>query len=281
MRAKLSDLRRHGEIILKERKIDDYRNDVFCLLNKHFGVTRADILLRGEEDLPDDAVMAYMKDIQARGDRTPLQHLLGSWEFMGLSFQVSPDVLIPRPETEWLVNYVLDRYKGQAPRVLDLCTGSGCIGLSVKALLPQAQVTLVDVSELALKVAKANRKSLDVEVKIEQWDILQGVPFFLQKERYDVILSNPPYIKTDDLPQLQPEVQQEPALALDGGMDGLLYYRALARDWTALLAQGGAFVMEAGEDTAQGALEIFEEVLPGAVLHKDLAGLPRYVEAKK
>ena len=281
MRAKLSDLRRHGEIILKERKIDDYRNDVFCLLNKHFGVTRADILLRGEEDLPDDAVMAYMKDIQARGDRTPLQHLLGSWEFMGLSFQVSPDVLIPRPETEWLVNYVLDRYKGQAPRVLDLCTGSGCIGLSVKALLPQAQVTLVDVSELALKVAKANRKSLDVEVKIEQWDILQGVPFFLQKERYDVILSNPPYIKTDDLPQLQPEVQQEPALALDGGMDGLLYYRALARDWTALLAQGGAFVVEAGEDTAQGALEIFEEVLPGAVLHKDLAGLPRYVEAKK
>ena len=281
MRAKLSDLRRHGEIILKERKIDDYRNDVFCLLNKHFGVTRADILLRGEEDLPDDAVMAYMKDIQARGDRTPLQHLLGSWEFMGLSFQVSPDVLIPRPETEWLVNYVLDRYKGQAPRVLDLCTGSGCIGLSVKALLPQAQVTLVDVSELALKVAKANRKSLDVEVKIEQWDILQGVPFFLQKERYDVILSNPPYIKTDDLPQLQPEVQQEPALALDGGMDGLLYYRALARDWTALLAQGDAFVMEAGEDTAQGALEIFEEVLPGAVLHKDLAGLPRYVEAKK
>ena len=267
MRAKLSDLRRHGEIILKERKIDDYRNDVFCLLNKHFGVTRADILLRGEEDLPDDAVMAYMKDIQARGDRTPLQHLLGSWEFMGLSFQVSPDVLIPRPETEWLVNYVLDRYKGQAPRVLDLCTGSGCIGLSVKALLPQAQVTLVDVSELALKVAKANRKSLDVEVKIEQWDILQGVPFFLQKERYDVILSNPPYIKTDDLPQLQPEVQQEPALALDGGMDGLLYYRALARDWTALLAQGGAFVVEAGEDTAQGALEIFEEVLPGAVLH--------------
>ena len=281
MRAKLSDLRRHGEIILKERKIDDYRNDVFCLLNKHFGVTRADILLRGEEDLPDDAVMAYMKDIQARGDRTPLQHLLGSWEFMGLSFQVSPDVLIPRPETVWLVNYVLDRYKGQAPRVLDLCTGSGCIGLSVKALLPQAQVTLVDVSELALKVAKANRNSLDVEVKIEQWDILQGVPFFLQKERYDVILSNPPYIKTDDLPQLQPEVQQEPALALDGGMDGLLYYRALARDWTALLAQGGAFVVEAGEDTAQGALEIFEEVLPGAVLHKDLAGLPRYVEAKK
>ncbi len=281
MRAKLSDLRRHGEIILKERKIENYRNDVFCLLNKHFGATRADILLRPEEDYPDEQVMAYMKDIQARGDRTPLQHLLGSWDFMGLSFAVNPDVLIPRPETEWLVQYVLDRATGEAPRVLDLCTGSGCIGLAIKALLPNAQVTLVDVSDLALNVAKQNSKDLQAPAKIEQWDILQGVPFFLEKERYDFIVSNPPYIKTRDLPRLQPEVQQEPELALDGGVDGLLYYRALAQHWSALLADGGRFVVETGEDTGLGVQEIFEQVLPGACLHKDLAGLPRYVEAFK
>ncbi|MBQ7936044.1 MAG: peptide chain release factor N(5)-glutamine methyltransferase [Clostridia bacterium] len=277
MRAKLRDLQRHGEIVLKEREIPEYRNDTYCLLNKHFGVTRADILLRGEEDLPDEKVMAFWKDVQARGDRTPLQHLLGSWEFMGLPFAVSPDVLIPRAETEWLVEYVLKHYQGKAPKVLDLCTGSGCIGLAIKKLLPEAEVTLVDVSTLALKVAETNRKNLEVEAKIEHWDILQGVPFFLQKERYDIIVSNPPYIKTEDLPTLQPEVQQEPELALDGGADGLLYYRALAAEWTTLLAEGGRFLVETGEDTGAGVQQIFEEVLPGATLHKDLAGLPRYV----
>ncbi len=281
MRAKLSDLRRHGEIILKERQIEDYRNDTYYLLNKHFGATRADILLKGEEDYPDEQVMAYMKDLQARGDRVPLQHLLGSWEFMGLSFHVSPDVLIPRSETEWLVETIVERYQGKAPKVLDLCTGSGCIGLAVKALLPEAEVTLVDVSDLALKVAKANMEQLNLSVKIEQWDILQGVPFFLQKERFDVIVSNPPYIKTADLPTLQPEVQKEPELALDGGLDGLLYYRALAKDWSALLQEGGTFLVETGEDTGEGVLKIFEEALSQATLHQDLAGLPRYVTATK
>lgn len=281
MKAKLSDLRRHGEIVLKERGIEDYRSDVFCLLNKHFGCTRADILLKGEEEYPDDTVTAYFHDIQKRGDRTPLQHLLGSWEFMGLPFNVSPDVLIPRPETEWLVDYVLTHYEGKAPKVLDLCTGSGCIGLAIKKLLPEAEVTLVDVSALALRVAETNRKSLEVEAKIENWDVLQGVPFFLQKERYDVIVSNPPYIKTAELPALQPEVRQEPALALDGGTDGLLYYRALAAEWSALLKEDGVFLVETGEDTAIGAQEIFQEQFQTAELHKDLADLPRYVVSKK
>lgn len=281
MKAKLSDLRRHGEIVLKERGIEEYRNDTFCLLNKHFGCTRADLLLKGEEDYPDEVVTAYFKDIQKRGDRTPLQHLLGSWEFMGLPFNVSPDVLIPRAETEWLVEYILTHYEGKAPKVLDLCTGSGCIGLAVKKLLPQAEVTLVDVSALALKVAKSNCESLAVDAKIEQWDILQGVPFFLQKERFDIIVSNPPYIKTADLPTLQPEVRQEPELALDGGTDGLLYYRTLAAEWSALLAEGGTFLVETGEDTGEGVREIFQEAFQNAELHCDLAGLPRYVVSKK
>ena len=281
MKAKLKDLRAHGEIVLKERGIEDFRTDTYYLLNKHFGVSRADILLRGEEDLPDEQVMAYWKDIQARGDRTPLQHLLGSWEFMGLSFMVSPDVLIPRAETEWLVDYIANRYAGKAPKVLDLCTGSGCIGIAVKKLLPEAAVTLVDVSELALKMAKQNAENLDADVKIEQWDILHGVPFFLQKERFDVIVSNPPYIKTADLPTLQPEVQQEPELALDGGTDGLLYYRALAADWAALLKEEGVFLTETGEDTGEDVQKIFAEQFESSTLHTDLSGLPRYVVAEQ
>ncbi len=272
---------RQGEIVLKERKIEDYKNDAFCLLNKHFGVTRADVLLRGEEEYPDDAVLAYWQDIRARGDRKPLQHLLGSWEFMGLPFMVNPNVLIPRAETEWLAEQVIERYAGKPIRVLDLCTGSGCIGIAIKKFLPDAEVTLLDISDLALAVAKENAKNLNVQVKLEKWDLLQGVPFFLEKERYDVIVSNPPYIKTEDLPALQPEVQQEPELALDGGADGLLYYRALAKDWTALLKDGGEMLVETGEDTGAGVQAIFAEQFPNAALHRDLAGLPRYVTVLK
>lgn len=281
MKAKLKDLQRQGEIILKERGIENYRNDVFCLLHKHFSASRADILLQGEQDYQEETVLAYLHDIQKRGDRTPLQHLLGSWEFMGLPFIVSPDVLIPRSETEWLVEYVLNNYADRPIKVLDLCTGSGCIGIATKKLLPQAQVTMVDISALALEVAKQNAAQNEVDVTIERWDILQGIPFFLEKERFDVILSNPPYIKTEDLKDLQPEVQKEPALALDGGADGLLYYHALAKTWSNLLKEGGELIIEAGEDTTAGVREIFEQYLKDATLHYDLANLPRYVTASK
>lgn len=281
MRAKLRDIQRQGEIVLKERGIEDYRNDTYCILHKHFGATRAQILLSGEEEYPDETVLAYWQDIRARGDRKPLQHILGSWEFMGLPFAVNPNVLIPRPETEWLAEYVISHYPDRPVRVLDLCTGSGCIGLAIKKNLPQAEVMLVDISDLALDVARQNAKNLEAEVKIEKWDILQGVPFFMEKMEFDVIVSNPPYIKSEDLADLQPEVQQEPELALDGGPDGLLYYRALATEWSKLLVPGGELLVETGEDTGPGVQQIFEEILPGAQLHNDLSHLPRYVTAKK
>lgn len=277
MKVKLQDLLRQGETVLKERGCESWRNDAFCLLNKHFGVSRAEVLLAGHREYPDDTVLAYWNDIRARGNKTPLQHLLGQWEFMGLPFMVNPNVLIPRPETEWLVEYIVEQFKGGAPKVLDLCTGSGCIGLAVKHYLPESAVTMVDISDLALEVARANGESLKLAVKTEKWDILQGVPFFLQKERFDIIVSNPPYIKTADLPALQPEVQQEPALALDGGEDGLLYYRAIAEDWCALLNPGGTLLLETGEDTGEAVLALVQEKLQKAVLHKDYAGLPRYV----
>ncbi|MBQ8893967.1 MAG: peptide chain release factor N(5)-glutamine methyltransferase [Clostridia bacterium] len=281
MRAKLRDILRQGEIVLKERGIEDYRSDAYCILNKHFGVNRAQILLAGEEEYPDETVLAYWEDIRQRGDRKPLQHILGSWEFMGLPFIVNPDVLIPRSETEWLVEYVAEHYQDRPVKVLDLCTGSGCIGIAIKKLLPQAEVLLVDVSELALKVARKNAAELEAEVKIERWDILQGVPFFMEKMHFDVIVSNPPYIKSEDLAGLQAEVQQEPELALDGGPDGLLYYRALAGEWSKLLVPGGEMLVETGEDTGKEVQTIFAQTFPGAALHHDLSGLPRYVTAKK
>ncbi len=281
MRANPRDLLRQGEIVLKERKIENFRFDAFCIHHKHFSMSRAELLLAKEQELSEEAVLAFWQDIRARGDHKPLQHLLGKWEFMGLEFMVSPNVLIPRAETEWLVEYAKEHYAGRPVKVLDLCTGSGCIGISLKKLLPEAQVTLLDISDPALLIAKENAAALEAEVRIEKWDLLQGVPFFMEKERYDLILSNPPYIKTADLPALQPEVQQEPQIALDGGDDGLIYYRALAEQWSALLKEGGEMVLEAGEDTAEGVAKILEETMSEVALYRDLAELPRYVVGKK
>ncbi len=281
MRVRLQDLLRQGEIVLREKKIDAYRNDAYCLVNKHFGVGRAEILLSKEQDYPEETVLAYWADIRARAERRPLQYLLGSWEFMGLPFVVGPQVLIPRPETEWLAERVIEQYRGQAPRVLDLCAGSGCIGLSIKHYLPHSQVTLLDISGMALEVAAANSEALHAPAKIEKWDLLQGVPFYLQKEQYEVIVSNPPYIKTEDLPALEPEVRQEPGIALDGGTDGLLYYRVLCDAWSALLAPGGMVLLETGEDTGEKVYELFRERLNQVQLYWDAAGLPRYVTGRR
>lgn len=280
MRANPKDLLKQGEIVLKERGIENHRFDAFNIHFKHFGMSRAELLLAKESELADEAVLAFWQDIRARGDRKPLQHILGAWEFMGFEFMVSPHVLIPRAETEWLVEYAKEHYAGRPIKALDLCTGSGCIGIALKKLLPEAEVTLVDISDPALAMAKENAKALEAEVKIEKWDVLQGPPFFMEKERFDLILCNPPYIKSADLKELQPEVQQEPMLALDGGLDGLIYYHVLAEKWAALLKEGGEMVLETGEDTGAGVLAIMQEALKEAALYQDLAGLPRYVVAK-
>ena len=281
MRANPKDLLRQGEIVLKERGIENHRFDAFNIHFKHFKMSRAELLLAKEQELSDEGVLAFWQDIRARGDRKPLQHILGAWEFMGYEFMVSPHVLIPRAETEWLVEYAKEQYEGRPIKVLDLCTGSGCIGIALKKLLPQAQVTLIDISDPALAIAKENAKALEAEVKIEKWDVLQGPPFFMEKERFDLILCNPPYIKSADLATLQPEVRQEPELALDGGLDGLIYYHVLAEKWTALLKEGGEMILETGEDTGEGVRAIMAEALEGVILHHDLSDLPRYVTGKK
>ena len=281
MRANPKDLLKQGEIVLKERGIENHRFDAFNIHHKHFKMNRAELLLAKEQELSDEAVLAFWQDIRARGDRKPLQHILGAWEFMGMEFMVSPHVLIPRAETEWLVEYAREHYGNRPIKALDLCTGSGCIGIALKKLLPAAEVTLIDISDPALAMAKENAKALEADVKIEKWDVLQGPPFFMEKERFDLILCNPPYIKSADLATLQPEVQQEPQLALDGGLDGLIYYHILAEKWIALLKEGGEMVLEAGEDTAGGVAKIMEQALSEVALHQDLAGLPRYITAKK
>ncbi|MBR6220697.1 MAG: peptide chain release factor N(5)-glutamine methyltransferase [Clostridia bacterium] len=244
------------------------------------GMTRAE--LKFESDRAVDREQLYrleaMLDRRAAGE--PVQYILGSADFMGLRFEVTPDVLIPRQDTETLVeNALIDlRARDGAPALLDLCAGSGCIGLSLASLAPDAKVTLADVSREALDVARRNMHALGVKAELKQGDLFAAVG----KERFDVIASNPPYIPRPDLAGLQREVTFEPRLALDGGEDGLDFYRRIAETAGDHLKRGGAIYLEVGIGEAGAVLALLKAHLPcvEAGTIKDLNGVERVVYAR-
>ncbi|MFC1805032.1 peptide chain release factor N(5)-glutamine methyltransferase, partial [Candidatus Omnitrophota bacterium] len=181
----------------------------------------------------------------------PLQYILGRLEFMGLEFKLNPDVFIPRPETEILVEKVID-IAHSAERIadrlnlLEIGTGSGCIAVSLAKLLPNAKITATDISERALQVARENARLNNVEARIT---FLKSDVFThnaVRRRRYDLIISNPPYVASDEIDQLQPEVQREPRIALDGGRDGLDFYRRIVAEAAHHLKTSGLLILELG-----------------------------------
>lgn len=186
----------------------------------------------------------------------PLQYILGEWEFFGLPFLVGPGVLIPRADTEIAVEQALGLLKNKPnARVLDICAGSGCIGIAI-AKNTDAIVSFLEKSEDAIEYLKKNLELNGVNAKIYNADALKEPPL---DDRFDLIISNPPYIKTADLSSLQKEVQFEPSMALDGGEDGLVFYREIAKNYKPLIASGGSLVFEIGFDEADDVSEILEK----------------------
>ena len=209
----------------------------------------------------------------------PVQYILKRGDFMGMRFYVDSRVLIPRQDTESLVEAVIIALQGKhEPRVLDLCTGSGAIGVSIGTLVPGAKVTLSDVSASALEVAKKNAHDLGVEVTLRHGDLFKAVG----KEKFDLIVSNPPYIRSSEMNELQLEVKFEPALALDGGLDGLDFYRRIAEEAPAHLNAGGSIYFEVGEGEAADVLDLLKNNLDCADsgVIKDLTGIERIVWAR-
>ena len=209
----------------------------------------------------------------------PVQYILKRGDFMGMRFYVDSRVLIPRQDTETLVEAVIIALQGKhEPRVLDLCTGSGAIGVSIGTLVPGAKVTLSDVSASALEVAKKNAHDLGVEVTLRHGDLFKAVG----KEKFDLIVSNPPYIRSSEMNELQLEVKFEPALALDGGLDGLDFYRRIAEEAPAHLNAGGSIYFEVGEGEAADVLDLLKNNLDCADsgVIKDLTGIERIVWAR-
>lgn len=214
----------------------------------------------------------------------PMPYILGQWDFYDMTLTVTPDVLIPRDDTMAVTDLALDVLRGrEAPRVLDLCCGSGCIGLAIAHQLPDAHVTLADISRPALAVAKRNIKRLKLMNRVTAvgLDARKRGPSFVGT--LDALVCNPPYVTSEEMTRLEPSVKEyEPALALDGGKDGLDFYRAVAENFTHLLADGGYLCFEFGLGQHMAVSMILQEYgYTDIVLRKDLRGVVRAVRGKK
>ncbi len=252
--------------------------EAFHLDMTHFLMNRMQVL----EQTRDVGAAAdrYREMIRKRSRRIPLQHILGSQDFMGLTFRVNEHVLIPRQDTETLVELVLEEHKDRNKKVLDLCTGSGCIAVSLSVLGGFEDVTATDLSFEALKVAKENAERLLEQGRAIRF--LQGDLFDCLETRFDIITANPPYIATGVIRNLAPEVRDhEPRMALDGDEDGLCFYRRIAAKAGEWLEPGGCIYLEIGYDQGLAVSRLLEETgFENIRIVKDTPGLDRVVYAE-
>lgn len=269
---KLTELLGEGKEILRRAQIDEWELDAWYLLEHAGNYAKDERFLHPDREVEAEHERYYRTLLGERSRHVPLQYLTGSQSFMGFSFYVNEDVLIPRQDTEILVEEAL-KYIHPGMRILDLCTGSGCILFSVQKLAPGVSGTGADVSERALKVAEQNRSRLGVCSRLLQSDLFDQV-----EGRYDCILSNPPYIPSDVVDTLMEEVRDhEPRLALDGREDGLYYYRKITEQSPEYLEPGGLLFFEIGYDQAEQVMLLMEKEFTGIRVVKDLSGHDRVV----
>ncbi|MBQ8624921.1 MAG: peptide chain release factor N(5)-glutamine methyltransferase [Agathobacter sp.] len=262
-----------GEKVLKAAEIEDAKNDAWLLLAMVCKISRTYYYVHMDEELTIEQANEYENVLKKRAERIPLQYITGEQEFMGLPFKVSPAVLIPRQDTETLVEEALKVMK-PGMKVLDMCTGSGCILISILKNITGVEGLGVDISKQALIVAKENAKLNGVLASFERSDLFEMVT-----DTYDVIVSNPPYIPTEVINGLMPEVAQfEPYQALDGKEDGLHFYRKIVKECKSYLKEDGKILFEIGHDQGAAVSEMltyagFSEVR----VVKDLTGNDRVV----
>lgn len=244
------------------------------------GLSRVDLVMKAEERLSESEILKIHHALKELKKGRPVQYVIGYTEFCGLNIQVDENVLIPRPETEELVQWVVDTNTSKYPTILDLCTGSGCIALAIKHLIPSAKVHASDVSKSALDVAYKNSISLALEVQFREGDILDGQP---ELSGLDVIISNPPYIGEDERDSLHSRVlDHEPNIALISPGDALKFYRTIASYAATQLNPGGRLFFELTEKYASEILEIVELAgFPMVEVREDINGRPRMLRAEK
>ena len=267
---------KEGAETLEHAGIPDAKLDAWYLLEYVTGSSRASYFGDPKREVPKEQAESYREVILRRAGHIPLQHITGEQEFMGYTFLVNPDVLIPRQDTETLTEEAL-KFTEPGMKVLDLCTGSGCILISLMKKCHGLTGTGCDISEKALKTARENGRRLQVEASWIQSDLFEQI-----SERFDLIVSNPPYIRTGVIEELQQEVRlHDPWIALDGKKDGLYFYRRIIAESTGYIRDNGALMFEIGHDQAEDVVRLMEEAGYTQIrVKKDLAGLDRVVTGR-
>ncbi len=263
----------------KEAGIEEFVSDAWILFSAASGLDRGRYLLEQREEMPAEERERLEEFAEKRLQRIPVQHILGEQNFFGLPFYVNGDVLVPRQDTEILVEKALEKVK-DGDRLLDLCTGSGCILISLLHEAEEKDMKVkgvgLDLSEKALVLAKKNAERNTV-ISCSEW--IKSDMFEKAEGKYDMILSNPPYIPTAEIEKLMPEVKDhDPRMALDGDRDGLKFYRILAKEAPPFLKEGGSLFLEIGAEQAEDVTALLEEnAFKEVKVVKDLAGLDRVV----
>lgn len=271
----IGEAQRDIALQLRQAGMPDADSDAAWMLVDLTGHPRAALPLYKAASLDPAQTERLAAQLQRRLAGEPLQYILGSQDFLGLPFLVDSRVLIPRPETELLCELALAEVDAGANAVLDLCCGSGCIGVTLAKLRPEARVWASDQSGDALEVARENARRLSADVAFLQGDLLAPA----QGLRFDLIVCNPPYIPTGELAGLSREVQREPASALDGGADGLDFYRRIASEAPEYLAGRRTLLLEVGHDQAAEVAALCAAQGAETEIQKDLRGIPRFVRA--
>ena len=265
-----------GMIILKGNNVESPKLKARLLLQYILKKQRQYLIIYDNKEVGKKEQWEYFVNIEKLANGVPLQHITHHQEFMKMDFYVDENVLIPRPDTEILVEETIKiAKKMNKPQILDLCTGSGAIAISIAKNVPDAKVYAIDISPKALEIAKKNAKELDAKVKFIESDLFSKIG----KTKFDIIVSNPPYIKKDIMSYLSKEVRKEPEIALDGGIDGLDFYRKITTQAIDYLKFGSYLCFEIGYDQKEDVIDIIkkQEHYSNTYCQKDLGGNDRVI----
>lgn len=252
----IKEIMNKGMIMLKSSNIESPKLKARLLLQHILKQSRQYLIVYDNKEVGKKEQLEYFINIDKLIKGIPLQHITHSQEFMKMNFYVDENVLIPRPDTEILVEEVINIAKRfTKPKILDLCTGSGAIAISIAKNVPEAEVFATDISDKALEIAKKNAKNLEAQVKFIKSNLFEKI----RKMKFDIIVSNPPYIKKGDIKYLSQEVQNEPQIALDGGEDGLDFYRKIVNEAPEYLKLGSYLCFEIGYDQKEEIIDIIEK----------------------
>ena len=253
----LKDLLNYAKIYLNKNKIEDAGIISKLLIEYVFNIEKEKIILFYEKELDENSIKSYKNLLEKIVLGVPIQYIINKQEFMKLTFYVDENVLIPQPDTEILVEEIINQYNGKKCKILDLCTGSGAIAIALAKYLEYAEIVASDISVKALQIAKLNAEKNLVHRKIKfiESDMFTKINY----NNFDIIVSNPPYIKTEVIKQLDTQVKKEPNIALDGGQDGLKFYKTIISNSYKYLANNGKIFLEIGYDQKEDVINLLNK----------------------